>query len=86
MKLKVLKQFRCRLILAGKRNISFGKASTFSRGTVFYALHQMSIRENVYIGRYCSLETDIEIENDVVIGNNIGLTGKYDYITMTIVA
>ena len=79
MILKVLKQLRCRLLLAGKRNILFGKTSTFGRGTVFYAPNQMNIGENVYIGKYCSLETDIEIGNDVLLGNNVGLIGKYDH-------
>lgn len=70
MILKKLKQIRCRLLLIGKYKISFGKTSTFGRGTVFYALNSMTIGENVYIGKYCSLETDIEIGNDVLIGNN----------------
>ena len=39
----------------------------------------MTIGENVYIGKYCSLETDIVIGNDVLIGNNVGLIGKYDH-------
>lgn len=79
MILKYLKQLRCRLLLLGKYNIIFGKNSTFGRGTVLYAPNQMKIGENVYIGKYCSLEADIEIENDVLIGNNVGLIGKYDH-------
>ena len=77
MILKYLKQLRCRLLLLGKQNIAFGKNSTF--GTVLYAPNQMKIGENVYIGKYCSLEADIEIENDVLVGNNVGLIGKYDH-------
>lgn len=79
MILKKLKQMQCRLLLIGKHNILFGKTSTFGRGTVFYAPNRMTIGENVYIGKYCSLETDIEIGNDVLIGNNVGLIGKYDH-------
>lgn len=79
MILNKLKQIRCRLLLIGKHKISFGKTSTFGRGTVFYAPNSMTIGENVYIGKYCSLETDIEIGNDVLIGNNVGLIGKYDH-------
>lgn len=79
MILKVLKQIRCQLLLINKRNIKFGKTSTFGRGTVFYAPNRMMIGENVYIGKYCSLETDIEIGNDVLLGNNVGLIGKYDH-------
>ena len=76
---KRLKQIRCRLLLIGKHKISFGKTSTFGRGTVFYAPNSMTIGENVYIGKYCSLETDIEIGNDLLIGNNVGMIGKYDH-------
>lgn len=79
MILKHLKQLRCKLLLLGKRNITLGNSSTFGRGTVLYAPNQMKIGENVYIGKYCSLETDLEIENDVLIGNNVGLIGKYDH-------
>lgn len=77
--INILKQFRCRLLLVNKRNISFGKKSTFGRGTVFFAPNRMIIGENVYIGKYCSLEADIEIGNDVLIGNNVGLIGRYDH-------
>lgn len=76
---KKLKQLRCRLLLRGKKNVSFGRTSTFGRGTVLYAPNSMTIGENVYIGKYCSLETDLEIGNDVLIGNNVGLIGKYDH-------
>ena len=79
MILRKLKQLRCQFLLITKRNIILGKTSTFGRGTVFYAPNQMEIGENVYIGKYCSLETDIEIGNDVLLGNNVGLIGKYDH-------
>lgn len=79
MILKVLKRIRCQLLLGIKHNIKLGKTSTFGRGTVFYAPNRIMIGENVYIGKYCSLETDIEIGNDVLVGNNVGLIGKYDH-------
>lgn len=79
MIIKKLKHLRCQLLLIIKRNIKLGKTSTFGRGTVFYAPNKMLIGENVYIGKYCSLETDIEIGNDVLLGNNVGLIGKYDH-------
>lgn len=79
MILRKLKQLRCQLLLITKRKIKLGKTSTFGRGTVLYAPNQMVIGENVYIGKYCSLEADIEIGNDVLLGNNVGLIGKYDH-------
>lgn len=75
-KLKIL---RCKLLLSKYKSISFGKNSTFGRGTVFYTPNKMKIGNNVYIGKYCSLEADIEIGNDVLIGNNVGLIGRYDH-------
>lgn len=77
--IRKLKQLRCQLLLARQKNITLGKDSTFGRGTVFYAPNQTVIGDNVYIGKYCSLEADIEIANDVLIGNNVGLIGKYDH-------
>lgn len=79
MLIRKLKQLRCKLLLAGKRNIHLGENSTFGRGTVFYAPTAMTIGDNVYIGKYCALETDIEIGNDVLIGSQVGLIGKYDH-------
>lgn len=79
MTLRKLKQLRCQLLFITKRNIILGKTSTFGRATVLYVPNQMAIGENVYIEKYCSLETDIEIGNDVLLGNNVGLIGKYDH-------
>lgn len=73
-----LKLLRCRLVLR-RTNIKIGNNSTFGRGTVFYAPNKSIIGNNVYIGKYCSIETDIKIDDDVLIGNNVGLIGKYDH-------
>lgn len=77
--IKALKALRCRIILLPKSKIHLGHESTFGRGTVFYAPNRISIADNVYIGKYCSLETDIIINTRVVIGNNVGMIGKYDH-------
>lgn len=77
--IKKLKLLRCKLLLAKHKKISIGENSTFGRGTVFYAPNKMVIGNNVYIGKYCSFETDIEIADDVLFGNNVGLIGKYDH-------
>lgn len=77
--IKKLKQLRCQLILLRYKNISFGKTSTFGRGTVFYAPNSMSIGENVYIGKYCTFNADIEVGNNVLFGNMVGLIGRYDH-------
>lgn len=75
-----LKRLRCKLIIKkNKSNITLRENSTFGRGTVLYCPHKIEIGRNVYIGKYCSLETDIEIKDNVLIGNNVGLIGRYDH-------
>ena len=32
-----------------------------------------------YIGKYCTVECDGEIGKDVMLGNNVGLIGRYDH-------
>ena len=67
------------LIKLNKSNISYGKKFSFGRGTVFYAPNEINIGSNVYIGKYCSIETDAVIGNNILIGNNVGLIGRYDH-------
>lgn len=74
-----IKNLLCKLLLIKKKNIYLGSRTTFGRGTVFYAPTETHIGNNVYIGKYCSLEADIIIRDDVLIGNNVGLIGKYDH-------
>lgn len=76
---RMLKKLRCRLLLAPKKNIRIGKNTTYGRGTVFWAPNRMVIGDNVYIGKYCTLQADMEIGNNVEIANNVGLIGRYDH-------
>lgn len=77
--IRQLKVLRCKLLLAPHRNISIGNNTTFGRGTVFWAPNRMTIGSNVYIGKYCTLQADMEIGNNIDIANNVGLIGKYDH-------
>jgi acetyltransferase-like isoleucine patch superfamily enzyme len=77
--IKKMKQLRCKLLLLPKKNIRIGENSTFGRGTVLWAPNEMRIGNNVYIGKYCTLQADIILGNDIEIANNVGLIGKYDH-------
>lgn len=77
--IKTLKLLRCKLLLFRYKNISIGENSTFGRGTVFWTPNQMKIGNNVYIGKYCTLQADIEMGNNIEIANTVGLIGKYDH-------
>ena len=61
------------------KNISIGENSTFGRGTVFWTPNRMIIGNNVYIGKYCTLQADIEMGNNIEIANTVVLIGKYDH-------
>lgn len=77
--IKQLKILRCKLLLIPHRNITIGSNTTFGRGTVFWAPNKMIIGSNVYIGKYCTLQADMKIGNNIDIANNVGLIGKYDH-------
>lgn len=77
--IKKVKVLRCRLLLKWQKNITLGNNSTFGRGTVFWAPSKMTIGNNVYIGKYCTIQADVEMGNNIEIANNVGLIGKYDH-------
>lgn len=77
--IKKLKVLRCKLLLANRHNIKIGYNTTFGRGTVFWAPNQMTIGDNVYIGKYCTIQADMDMGSNIVIANNVGLIGRYDH-------
>lgn len=77
--IKRIKVLRCKLLLKWQKNIILGNNSTFGRGTVFWAPNKMTIGNNVYIGKYCTIQADIEMGDNIEIANNVGLIGKYDH-------
>ncbi|GEM_PF-4444945 len=62
-----------------QKNVTVGDNTTFGKGTVLWAPNKATIGNNIYIGRYCTLMADMEIVDNTVIGNNVGLIGKYDH-------
>ncbi len=76
--IRKLKSMRCRILLLGKR-VDVGSGFTFGRGTVFWAPNRITIGDNSYIGKYCTVQADAKIGNNVLIANNVGLIGRYDH-------
>ena len=66
-------KWKWRRFLQSGRNLSVG------RGTVLYARDRISLGDDVYIGRYCCIETDAVIGNCVLIANNVALVGRHDH-------
>lgn len=75
---KQLHRIVCKVLLHGS-HVSTGDNFTFGRGTVFWAPNRISIGNDCYIGKYCTIESDAIIGDDVLIANNVGLIGRYDH-------
>ena len=78
--LSTLKKIRLVLLkLTLWRRHDFGKNFHAGRGVVLWAKNQIEIGDNFYIGRYSQIECDATIGNNVIMGNNVSLVGKYDH-------
>ena len=49
------------------------------RGVVIWGKSSIKIGDNVYIGRYSSIECDADIGNEVLISNYVQIVGRYDH-------
>ncbi|RYD61027.1 MAG: CatB-related O-acetyltransferase [Verrucomicrobiaceae bacterium] len=78
--LRHLKSLRVVLLLATKRTkVTYGRGFTFGRGTTFYCPTGIRIGDDVYIGKYCSIECDVNIGHGVLIANHVGIIGRMDH-------
>lgn len=78
--LRYLKRLRVKLLISlFYPNVKYGSGFTFGRGTTFYAKDELTIGNNVYIGKYCSIETNASIGDNVLIANHVGFVGKNDH-------
>jgi len=78
--ISILKKIRMIFIRFKYRRFLFaGKNFTSGRGTLFYARNRIVLGDNVYLGRYCNIECDAVVGNDVLIANNVGFVGRLDH-------
>ena len=61
------------------RRYNIGKNFHSGRGVSLWAKSKLNIGDNFYIGRYSLIECDATIGNNVILGNNVALVGKYDH-------
>ena len=75
-----IKKLRIKLYLwKWRRFLIAGRNFTFGRGTIFYAKDKITIGDDVYFGRYCNVETDMIVGNQVLVANNVGFVGRNDH-------
>ncbi len=48
-------------------------------GSFVSTAHELTIGDNVYIGKYCSIHCSGRIGSEVLIANSVGIVGRYDH-------
>lgn len=66
------------------RNVRLAKGVHIGPGTRVWAPRELTIGSGTYIGKWCSIEVDGVIGENVLIGNNVGLVGRYDHAFETV--
>lgn len=66
-------------LYAVRDNVVLGQRVHIGLGTILWAPNQLKISNDVYIGKYCTIECDGMIGNNVLIANQVGLIGRWDH-------
>jgi acetyltransferase-like isoleucine patch superfamily enzyme len=64
---------------AVRRHVELGRQVHVGIGTVIEAPHRMVIEDDVYVGKYCTIECDGRIGRGSIIANQVGLIGRADH-------
>jgi len=64
---------------AVRTHVTVGRRVHIGVGTVIEAPHGLVIEDDVYIGKYCTIECDGRIGRGTLIGNQVGLVGRADH-------
>jgi acetyltransferase-like isoleucine patch superfamily enzyme len=64
---------------AVRANVEVGRNVHIGIGSILWAPNQLTIADDVYVGKFCTLECDGSIGRFSMIGNNVGLIGRYDH-------
>lgn len=66
-------------LYAVRKNVSLQGNVHIGIGTILWAPTSLHIGKNVYIGKYCTIECDGIIGDEVVIANQVGIVGRWDH-------
>jgi acetyltransferase-like isoleucine patch superfamily enzyme len=66
-------------LYAVRKNVSLGKRVHIGLGSILWAPHSLTIGNDVYIGKNCTIEVDGAIGNYVLIANMVGIIGRLDH-------
>lgn len=66
-------------VYAVRRNVVVGRRLHLGVGTILWAPTRLEVGHDVYVGKYCTIECDGKIGNDVILANGVGLVGRWDH-------
>ncbi len=69
----------CYRSFAVRGPVDVGERFHLGPGSRVEAFRGLSIGNDVYVGKYCSIVADGEIGDDVLIANNVGIIGRHDH-------
>lgn len=72
-----LQYLQKRIAVRGK--VRLGRRVHLGLGTTLWAPNGLTVGDNVYVGRFCSIECDGTIGSGTLIGNYVAFVGRYDH-------
>lgn len=64
---------------AVRQNVTLGKNVHIGIGSILWAPGHLDVGNDVYIGKYCTIECDGVVGDHVMIANQVGLIGRHDH-------
>ena len=74
-----LKDFLFKTLAIRGSNVSVGKTFHVGPFSRIWASTSLKIQDNVYIGKYCTIECDGSIGAGTLIANSVGVIGRSDH-------
>jgi len=75
---------RCYQSFAAGQNVQVGQRVHIGLGSTLWAPQHMTIGDDVYIGKFCTIVCDGSIGSGVLIANLVGLVGRSDHDFRTV--
>ena len=67
-----------------RKNVSLGSHVHIGIGSILDSYGGLTVGSDTYIGKFCTVECDGQIGSGVMLGNCVGLIGRYDHDFHTI--
>jgi acetyltransferase-like isoleucine patch superfamily enzyme len=62
-----------------RQHVQVGKNVHIGIGSMLWAWNSLTVGDDTYIGKFCTIQCDGEIGKGVMLANNVGLIGRYDH-------